>query len=209
MLLPWRPETSGMLATALFLGAMAMLFRPLAQLVDDVRRQTPELGERLQRTAALMAVGGGLALALVSFAGNASAPPVTPETVRQTVLDWADRSGFHAQPEPAGSAYFFAYTLHLPSDLPVTASRTKARPDDITVAATLRLSGEHQGAFNEPFRRRLQSDLGEGVEIRFEPNALHVEQRIPIQSLSRATFHQAVLDADAALVRARSMVQGR
>ncbi|MEZ5366865.1 MAG: hypothetical protein R2748_32135 [Bryobacterales bacterium] len=217
LLLPWRPQTSGMLATFLFLAAMATLFRPLAQLVDEVRRQTPGWSERLQHAAALMAVGGGLALAFVSFAGNASAPSVTPETVRQTVLDWADRSGFNAQPEPATPAYFFAYTLHLDSDLPVTVSRTKARPNDLTVAATLRLSGEHRGAFSgmaggqqEQFRNSLQSELGDGVEIRFElPNAVHVEQQIPIKALSRATFHQAVLDADAALARVRSKVQGR
>jgi hypothetical protein len=216
VLLPWGPNTSGILASALFLAAVAMLYQPLSTLVDDIRRQTPGSGDRLQRAAGLISIGGGLALALVSIAGSAAAPAVTAENVRQLVLDWSDGSGFRAQPEPADSSYHFSYTMTLDSGFPVSVRRTRVRSDALTFASTLRLSADHRRAFTgmsggqqQAFRQALEAELdGAGVEIRLQiPEAIEVQQTVPLSELSRPVFHQAVLDMDAALSAARSAVQ--
>ena len=215
-LLPWGPNASGIIATALFLGSMALMFQPAAALADDIRRQAPGLGARLERAAGSMCLGGGLALALVSAAASGAGQDVTAENVRQMVLEWSDRSGLGAQPEGPDPAHYFSYSIALKSGFPLTVQRTKARADALTFASTLRLSGEHRLGFSgmsggqqESFLKTLAKELdGPGVEFRLEmPDAVQIRGTVPLGDLSRATFHQTILDMDAALSRVKAAIQ--
>jgi hypothetical protein len=215
-LTPWGGAGSGVLATALLLPAMALLFGPAVGLLDDFRRQAPGMGDTIGRALGMMAVGGGLALALVGLAGGMRSPNVTADGAESYVQEWAAKSGLSLHREGATSLYRFAYTATLDNGFALTIGRPKGRENYLTFQSEIRLGAQHRSLFDSMSRQSqlalvdsLSEDLsGQGVTPRLEPPAtIRLESLTPISALSDSLLDAKLAEMKTALTSARGAIQ--
>lgn len=67
VLMPWSPSQGYVIAIGLIVASLFLIFPSGKMLIRDVRQGSPGVSQRLGRTAALLVLGGGLALAIVNL----------------------------------------------------------------------------------------------------------------------------------------------